>query len=546
MTTPVTDESCPLPWLYLHFPCLQLDQLLELEPEQPESNQKPLIIVNSKTNQIKQLNKGAFEQGIKVNMGIATAIALAPDLMVLDYQIECEIKQLEALAGHLYQITADIVLYLPNGLLLQVEPMLNLYGSFKNYWRNISQVLHKSQYHYTWALAATPTAARLLAKYDSALQNPFNKEKVNQALGRLSVTCLEINPKHIEQLQRLGLHHIEQLWGLSTKSIGRRFGLELVNYLQQLKQHNPTTFTNSDEVKPYQLPQRYSHSIELLYEINQTSVLLFPLKRMIQKMENFLLTRQLLVHEIFITLHYRQLAATKLTIASSEGEYQTEPWMRLIALKVEQCQLPDSVIVISIECGALVKKQRYNQSLFNAANPIDSTNDSNQEAQSASQVNNKLTPNQLVSILEAKVGKSHLFTLTLKDDHRPEYATSYQSTSSQSTSYQPESDKKNLLAGHLSIPIPWQRPTLLLKQPQPLPAGFHIIAGPERICSAWWQQNPYIDYAKSNNFKDYYIAKDSFGTLCWIYHQSRSIQGYSNENCSTQSNGEWFIQGYFC
>ena len=518
MIAPLNDEPCPLPWLYLHFPCLQLDQLLELEqqPEpdqkQPEPNQKkpepaqelPLIIVNSKTNQIKQLNKAAFEQGIKVNMGIATAIALAPDLMVRDYQIECEIKQLEALAGHLYQITADIVLYQPNGLLLQVEPMLNLYGSFKNYWSNISQVLTKAQCHYAWALATTPTAARLLAKYDSEHQNPFNKEKVNQALGRLSVTCLEINPKYIEQLQRLGLHRIEQLWGLSTKSIGRRFGLELVNYLQQLKQHNPTTFTNSDEIKPYQQPQHYSQSIELLYEINQASVLLFPLKGMIQKMENFLLTRQLLVHEVFLTLHYRQLAATKLTIASSEGEYQTEPWMRLIALKVEQCQLPDSVIAISIACGTFVKKQRHNTNLLNDSNSSDV----------------KLTPGQLVSILEAKVGKSHLFTLTLNDDHRPEYASNYQ----------PASEQKTRLTGNLSIPIPWQRPTLLLKQPQPLPPGFHIIAGPERICTAWWQQNPYINDTDNNVFKDYYIAKDNFGTLCWIYHQ----------------NEGWFIQGYFC
>lgn len=387
-------------------------------------------------------------------------------------------------------------------------------------------------------MADTPTAARLLAKYDgqSNTQLPSqNQEKAraHKALGQLSVTCLEINEKHIEQLQRLGLARIEQLWGLSNKAIGRRFGLELLNYLQQLKQHSPKALGADDTIIPFKPAQHYQQSIELLHEINQASILLFPLKRMAQDMESFLLTRQLLVHEITITLHFRLLAPTTLTIASAEGEYQTEPWMRLIGLKVEQCKLPDSVIAISFSCGTLVAKQRHNSALFGTQDT------DNQQVGSLQANSHKLTPHQLVSILEAKIGKSHLFTLALKDDHRPECSASYLpanylSGSDLSGSYLSKNLQSPLLTGNGPIPLPWQRPTLLLYQPVPLPAGYHIITGPERVSRAWWQQSPHhqaqIDAYQERSYRDYYIGKDNLGTLCWIYHEP---------------NTGWFVQGYF-
>ena len=88
------------------------------------------------------------------------------------------------------------------------------------------------------------------------------------------------------------------------------------------------------------------------------------------------------------------------------------------------------------------------------------------------------------------------------------------------------------------MPVP--RPVWLLPQPEALPErqfrplldgrALHLLCGPERIESGWW------DAALAE--RDYFIAQASDGALVWIYRARLPL--------SAAAEGEgWFLQGRF-
>lgn len=484
-----------LPWLYIHFPCLQLDGLLS---QQSEST--PVCIIDVKQNKVLQLNLAAKQQGITQGMGLASAVALSAELTIVEYQAEQEAKRLNELAQWLYQVVADIALFVPNGLAFNVKGMLALYRNLDNYWRAIAKVLKQQKVHYTMALAHSPTAARLLAKSAqwtpeqmiSLATNQTSEIAIKPHLAQLPVERLEIHPQQIEQLHRLGVHQLAQLWQLPNKELGRRFGIELLNYLAKIDAKVDVGLTY------YQPPKFFHKYLELFHEINQAQVLLFPLKRMVQEMSDFLLKHEWVITELMIQLEYREHVSSEIVIGSAQGEYQTERWLNLISLKIESFQLTAPVVGISLKTAQMIAKHQVTADLL--------------AEQHGS--NKSMSNNQLVSILQAKVGKAHIQRLTLKADHRPEYAFNAKAIAPDQSLQQEQQEQQS--------DIPKNRPLILLPKPQPLTQGYTLINGPERIRSAWW--------GKHSIYRDYFIANDNNGSLCWLFNDPE--------------NG-WFLHGYF-
>jgi hypothetical protein len=65
---------------------------------------------------------------------------------------------------------------------------------------------------------------------------------------------------------------------------------------------------------------------------------------------------------------------------------------------------------------------------------------------------------------------------------------------------------------------------LAVREGQPLLQGaLHKLCGPERIETGWWDS--------PGAARDYFVARDTRGSLCWIYRECRSDR--------------WFLQGWF-
>lgn len=466
-------------WLYLHFPTLQLDGL---DPDIELSI--PLIIVDSKLNRVLQCNRAATASGITTGMGLGTAATLCPHLNVLDYQESKEVNQLTHLAQLAYQLTCDIAIMPPQGLLLRVSNMLAIYGELSHYWQQIQQWLGNFNYHYHYATAYSPIAAQLLAQnqYDEISQQ---HQSIDNALAEITIERLALAPTTIAKLQRLGINKLSQLLTVPLKELARRFDIELVNYLGKLSGElkTPVTF--------YQPSQIFSHYLEFNYEIHTTATLSHPLTKLFNRLEHFLVQRDALACELKLTLHHRDIPAVSLSLYSAAGEYKTQPWLALSALYLERVRLEAPVIALTLSSSQVIDKNSSGNDLFKGKQGL-------------------LSNKELISLLEAKLGKNMVSHLAITDQHAPEQANNITLALTASNGKEAVNE------------LPKLRPSYLLPIPQPLTKKISLSHGPERIQTLWWTGHELT--------RDYYIGQTAQQQWCWVFKQP---------------DNRWFIHGYF-
>lgn len=462
-------------WLYLHFPVLQLDALYSAHEDEP------IIIVEAKKNAIVQFNKAASAQGIKLGMGLGTAASLCGDLLVYPYQEDVEKEKLLEIAQWLYIITSDIAFFEPNGILLRVSNMLTLYDGLDKYWQALTTLLTQLNVHFCYATAYSPLAAQLLA------QSGFNQVSDNQtilleAVKQHSLAKTTLAPKTIEKLNRTGVNNLKALLSIPIADIAKRFDISLVNYVGRLTgefQH-PITF--------YIPPIQFKRRLELLFDIANTQWLVRPITLLLNKLESFLTLREQVVHEITITLHQRDADNAELVIHSAQGDNTAKKWLILSSLTLESIKIESAVHSITLLASHVVAKKFIEVDLF-----------------SGFQGNN--SPLELLSILQAKLGKHAVRGLALTEDARPELTSQL---------CEPLSTSINLLTENKL------RPSLLLPIPERLTDKVSIVQGPERIATGWWDGHPIV--------RDYFVARSTEGRWLWIFRNHTK---------------EWFLHGAF-
>lgn len=483
-------------WLYLHFPHLQLDSLCdpvaqtcpnELGSNTGESRHsalaaKPVAILHGKSNCVVQLNQQALDAGIQYGMGLGTAAALNQQLQVLAYNPDIEQKKLVEIAEHLYLVTSDICHFPPNGLLLRIHNMLNLYGGLKAYWQALKGQLSHFNVHYHYATGQSPFAARILARaaWDQICDHlPMLKHQV----GLRKLTESELDHKAVKKLARVGIHNIADLMAISLKDIAKRFDIDLVTYLGRLSGefHHPVEFFHPQST--------FSRYLELLYEISHADTLLRPMSHLLDGLEQFLKVRDKLTQKVIFTLYQRDADTLVFEVGSAQAEYQASKWRVLAELKIEQLCLQAPVYAVNLTTGAVVERSPDEADLFTASKGT-------------------LSYLQLISLLQAKLGEQAIKQVALKDDFRPDCINLYHS---------PGSD-----LGKIKTQLQAMRPSFLFTNPLPLSEKVSVIHGPERISTGWWDNNGII--------RDYFIAQNQHGQWLWIYRTP---------------NTSWYVHGLF-
>lgn len=478
-------------WLYLHFPALQLDSLLsptEAQAQREDPAETPVIVVDGQKNSVVQLNSSAQARGITIGMGLATAASLCRDLQVLPYRPEQELAKLREIAHWLYDVSAEIALRKPCGLMLRVSRMLNYYRGLNRYWEAVRQRLDALGYRYDYATAYSPLAARLLA-LSGQREISDNSEQLRRLCAARSLSYTDLSKAQQEQLVRVGITQLGDLLAVPLKALSRRFSLEVLNYVGQL------TGELKSPLEFYQPSENFQHYLELLYEIENTQVLQHPMAHQLKLLEAFLRRRDQVCTRINFRLHQRDGDALTVKVGSAQGEYLAKPWLELTRLTLEQCQLAAPVYALTLEVDQFQTKDAQRRDLFAGHQ-------------------GKLSDRQLVSILQARLGEAAVTGLKCADDHRPELATEPCAPLSQKpTSHSPQA---NLL-----------RPSLLLAEPRALSEPVAIVHGPERIATGWWDQRPLV--------RDYYIARTKDGQWYWVFRTP----------ASADKAQRWYLHGYF-
>ncbi|KXI30374.1 Y-family DNA polymerase [Paraglaciecola hydrolytica] len=468
-------------WLYLHYPSLQLDSAF------CGRNEQAIIIVQGSKNEVVQLNSAAMAQGVKVGMGLGTASALCTNLSVHAYNPEIEITKLKELSQWLYLVTSDITFFEPDGILLRISNMLLLYGGLREYWQMLESHMQPLCLSYQFASGCSPLASRLLARVGANCIYP-NKET--------SLNVLKIQPLHssdlpknvVEKLSRIGVKTLGDLLDIPMADIARRFDIELVNYVGRVTGQfkHPVAFFHPPEV--------FVHYLELLFEVENTQWLSKPLEKLLGQLEGFLKLQDKLAHELLLMLHQRDAEPMSITVSSAAGEYQAIKWLPLFLLRLESVVLSAPVTGITLKAERIAERLELKTDLFDGKRGNQS-------------------PHELVSFLQAKLGKQAVRGISLTDDPRPQRA---------SQNDEPLISCKQIASKQIAINPHLIRPTLLLPYPKPLTMQVSIMQGPERIVTGWWDSKPI--------HRDYFVARSLTGQSLWVFRNHKH---------------QWFIHGMF-
>lgn len=483
-------------WLYLDFFALQLDAL-DSSKAMPENELTPapevIVIVDPKKNEVVQMNAYAQQQGIRLGMGLATALSLHHNVNVVAYKAELEQQKLQHIAQLLYQFTADIALCFPHGLYLRIDTMLRLYHGLPAYWQHLQSVLSDIGYQYHYATGTTPLMAKLLAQAEfNRVSN--SEQALKAALYQLPLACLELEPKVQDALARVGVKQTEQLLQLPLKEMAKRFDIHLLNYMGKL------TGEFKHGLLFFQPPAEFCADIELLFEIENSQILQHPIKRLLIQLEQFLSLRGLVAQLLTFQLKYRYDEFLELSVSRAQGEYKMEKWLSLVKLKLESVKLAEPVVTIVLYATKLRALNTDTGDLFHAQTPA-------------------VSPDELVAMLQAKLGDEKVQGLLLQDQHHPQYVTRF-------------CDAKQVITNDMT-PVPSQsrikpnypyqlRPSLFTAKAQALKDKVTILSGPERVQTSWWNEDAI--------YRDYFVARNTKGRICWVYRTPQK---------------EWFIQGYF-
>ncbi|CAM4343164.1 Y-family DNA polymerase [Vibrio agarivorans] len=474
-------------WIYLHFPRLQLDALFTHQANeaqvQGEEKEHPTVVVETRHHNIVQANDAALADGVKVGMGLGSASALCPKLNVHPFDLLSEEVKLQEVAQWLYLITSDIVLYPPNGLLLKATNMLTLYEGLESYWQAVKKHLDSLAISYQFACGFSPYSAMLLAKQGANLLSEC-RDTIVSTLSPLPLHYSELETKHVEQLNRVGIKDFAGLLALPLKEVARRFNIDLVNYVGRLlgQLSHPVRFFHPKE--------QFERSLELLYDVENIQWLQRPLTRLLKQLDSFLTLRNLVAYELILTLHQRDNPPQNVTFTSGGGDYRYEKWLKLCALTLESIKLDAAVYHLTLKA---VRVSQINQNYIDIFE------------------GDKGGQNQadLIALLQAKLGNHNVTRPLPSADHRPEKSTRY-INADRDIAALPTSEIQRL------------RPTRLVQPPQRLTEHVELIHGPERIVTGWWDGDSVT--------RDYFIAQTPQGLWLWVFRTEQKL---------------WFLHGYF-
>ncbi|MFT7687455.1 MAG: protein ImuB [Candidatus Azotimanducaceae bacterium] len=523
-------------WMCLYFKNLPLEVFSRIDAEK---NQHAIVILQKQ--RIFHMNELAQATGIQLGNNMDTAYSLSDQLLSFERNEDKEKSTLAYLAQWAYQFTPTVSIKLPNCLLLDISGCLKLFKGLDNLIGKVTTSLNHLGFQALLSINISPLSALLMAKAQSTVLINKDKQKLEQSIGTIPIQYLQADQKIITALKQMGIANLQDLIRLPPSGLIRRFGTDFSDYLQRL------IGTKADPQKTINPSTKFSSTINFLFDVKNLNSLVFPIKRLLKELGDFLSARQLCINHFTWHLSHRNVSKNanastdsrkmSISLASPINEYKA--FYALTQLKLDQIKNIKEVDSITLAVNHFHPVVAYTKTLF----------------QDNTFPTNKYSPNnisdkncQLFNILNVKLGPEQCFGLSQSNDHRPEKAWKPLVIGNQKPAENKELTKgKDINWRPESLP----RPNFLLTTPKVLKVldeGFHLdmrsldiksfdikkhqmkslkvigfgagelsgkltlLRGPERIDYGWWDQA--IDKPLT---RDYYIARQEDGSLYWIF-----------------------------
>lgn len=494
-TTSQAEAVIPQPlWLALAFP------KLALEVHHTRRRDTPAVAVKEHKGRsvVHTASQTAEKLGVSVGMPVNAAYALCPGLIVHPVNEQLQLDRLQRLAIWAGQFTSRVNLQPPRALLLEVRGSLKLFGGLSAMRDRIWQQLAE-QWQLSFHSAVTPTPmASLLLAFSGQGGTVQDKQQLRSVLGCLPVNSLPIGLKKKRQLRNTGVRLLRDVWRLPREGLARRFGPELISYLDR------TLGLAPDPLDYFIPPDEFEAFYEFPMEVHDTALLFNAAGQLLQKLEAYLRQRDVCINQCRFFLYHDQQAATDVIVGVRQASRDHQHLAALLEEHLNRLSLEAPVKSIRLIAGDFMPFLPQEFSLF-------------LEPEMDQPLTRKESDIEtLLEQLQARMGHDAVRTFQGVADHRPEYAYRASETT----------------AGKCG-PIAHTRPFWLLPEPRLLAqrnrepwlqGPVTLIKGPERIQAGWWSGHDLS--------RDYYIAVDSRGSHLWIFQE-------------LNANFRWYLHGLF-
>jgi protein ImuB len=479
-------------WLAMQFPDLGLEVF-------DAGDSRPTVLLEEQ--RVVACNEQAAAAGIACGSSLATARSIFPGVVGCRRDQARERERLQFLAEALVRFSSMVSIELPDTVVLEVGRSRRLYADLELLAEEAVAVIRGLKHRVNHQLAATPAAASLLARSGET------------ALSQVPVVMTGLSAAVCSTLASMGIHHLGPLLALPEAELARRSGSALVNLLQRLDGRLP------DPRQTITLRPEFSRKLHLLEPIRDKNTLLFPMQRLLNELEQWLLARQLAAEKLHwqfsaqSSLTGERAASCALSVSFGQGRQRKSAFLPITRLRLDQVELPEDVITITLDARSLQPHTTASHGLFDGLPQDDLMHDAAQTPSAAAQGELLV----LLDELRARLGDDACHGIISAAEHTPEHAwREYNWCTEQSRSLQQGRQKSPAQTSAST------RPCWLFNPPRRVePAQLTLLRGPERIQTAWW---------RGGVARDYYIARHHSGASCLAF---------------VDADGGWFLHGYF-
>jgi protein ImuB len=448
-------------------------------------------------------------EGIHTGMPAADAKAIIPGLQVFDEREGRSLKLLKALGEWCIRYTPIIAVDDPDGLILDVSGCTHLWGSERDYLKEIVTHFKSKGYDVRAAMADTIGAAWAISRFGK-LTPIIETGRHASALMPLPPAALRLDAAILARLQKLGLNQIQSFINMPRSVLRRRFGEGLLLKLGQ-------ALGNEDEVlKPLHIIAPYQERLPCMEAISTVTGIEIAIRRLLEDLCKRLYAEGKGLRTATLKGYRVDGKIEQVDIGTNRATCNTHHLYKLFELKIASIT-PALGIELFVMEAAKVEEINVTQEALWLGKP-------------------GLEDIALAELLDRLAGKLGVESIHryLPDEH-----------------YWPERSIKLASSIHETTGVSWRtdkpRPTQLLAKPEqievtsPIPdyppmlfiykGKRHKIKradGPERIEREWW-----LD---SGCHRDYYTVEDESGQRYWLFRL-----GHYN---GAQTN-QWFIHGFF-
>ncbi|TAM82311.1 MAG: DNA polymerase Y family protein [Candidimonas sp.] len=486
-------------WICLAFPTLGLDALI------PGWRNSIPLAATLRKGQIDTCSAQARRLGVRPGQRRGTALALAPEITLLEDDSAARSALLRRIAASLQQYTPNVAACGHDALALDVGASLSLFHGPRTLWRTLLRTTRSLIPRFTAGMAPTAQGALLLALCEPPRhRRALRLETLARLLDALPVSNLQAAAPYLGWLEGIGCTTLEQLRKLPRKGLRQRAGAELTGSLD-------AAYGQAPEFFPWlEAPDLFCRHIET-DRIEHLHAILAAVTQLVEALCLWLQARNAATQTLELRFFHERGrgagAPTALTVELARPCWQADEFLHLLDEHLRRMDPLPSVVGISLAIPRFDTRLQPEANLFPEFRP------SHDEDQ------------RLLDLLCARLGPDHVRRAVPAASYLPEKANRWLPATGQA-GYAPHP---------APIATPEARPFWLLA---PIPLGsssgrpvykgaeLHLLRGPERLASGWWT-------SAGHECRDYFIAQDERAIRYWIYRHIDS------------SGGGWFLHGLY-